>query len=517
MPAMTEASKHNDGFDAAERGGGGGGGGGGPAPPRGCCARLRHKVGEGTLILIGVVVGVAVGLVYRSSLDGAKPDPTAMLYIKLPGTLWLNLLKLMIIPLIFSNILTGVARMRQMPSGGPMGRETLCFELTTSVIAAVSGLLWAWLAVAPFTQSVMPENNTTALAPAASPSGEDESNLNIGTQLWGVIMQLAPNNIVQSMATNGLVGVIIFSAWMGMVIDVNEDEKVCHILGVTQELNDCILKMVVVVIEWTPVGIFGLVAPLVIDTDLGKAATNIAALILPHLAAQIVHGLFVYPMIFFLALGKNPFPYLKRCAPAWTTAFLTDSSAASLPLTIKCAIERNDVPEPLAKFVLSLGATVNMDGTCLGINIYLVWLACCGGQNPGFGEFVTIMLVAILGSMGTAPIPGGGSLVLVTLATAVNISLDEEETAAMLAVILAIDPVLDRFETAVNVMGDCIAVGVIHGRHLDSWENDLAANAHAVAREKQVAAQENARRPSRVESVHAAFGTGNTPYDSLLN
>ena len=163
------------------------------------------------------------------------------------------------------------------------------------------------------------------------------------------------------MGADKLLAVIMFSTVLGLYIDVDKNTgKKCHILGITQELRVFITKLVDVVIRFTPIGLFGLLAPLVITMDLGEAATNVGILVFSLALGLFVHMLLVYPLAYFVILRRNPFPYLLNCVPAMITALGTSSSEATLPTSIKCAVKKNNIPEPIANFVLSMGATINM-------------------------------------------------------------------------------------------------------------------------------------------------------------
>ena len=168
------------------------------------------------------------------------------------------------------------------------------------------------------------------------------------------------------MGADQLIAVIMFSIVLGLYIDVDESNgRTCHILGMAQEINDFTMIVVDVIIRLTPIGLFGLLAPVVIKMDLGEAAANVGILVFSHALGQFVHMCFVYPLAYVIVLRSNPFPYLLNCVPAMITALGTSSSAATLPTTLKCAVKKNNIPEPIANFVLSMGATVNMGKWCM--------------------------------------------------------------------------------------------------------------------------------------------------------
>ena len=272
----------------------------------------------------------------------------------------MSALKCMVMPLIFSNMVLGVARMRQMPNGGPMGRQTVLFGLATTSVAAIEGLILSACLVAPFTVPPLtpPSFNITGISPLPDDAA-GVNDANVGTKLVGVLKTFIPKNIVHAMGTDQLLAVIMFSIVMGLYIDVDENNgRTCHILGMAQEINDFTMKGVDVVIRLTPIGLFGLVAPLVITMDLGEAAANLGILVFSHALGQCIHMFVVYPLAYFIVLRSNPFPYLLNCVPAMITALATSSSAATLPTTFKCAVKKNNIPEPIANFVLSVGAAV---------------------------------------------------------------------------------------------------------------------------------------------------------------
>lgn len=217
-------------------------------------------------------------------------------------------------------------------------------------------------------------------------------------------------------------------------------------------------KMIDFLIFWTPVGVMSLIAPRVASLNAEIVGKNLGILAIAITVALAIQAFLVYPTIYAIAVRSNPFRYYRGILPALLTAVGTSSSAATLPVSIKC-VQDMGVHKTVANFVMSLGATVNMDGTAIYFPIAVVWMGCTAGVNLGLGDLITICLVATLSSIGAAPIPSASLVLLVLILDTVHIP----QTSAF-ALIYAMDWLFDRMRTTVNVTSDTIAAGIVQAR-----------------------------------------------------
>ncbi len=400
-------------------------------------------------ILIALVLAVAAGSL--SGRDGALFGVAFYDVYAFIGALFLNALKMLIVPLIMSSIVTGIAGVGQSGALGRLGGKTLAYYATTSLIAILVGL-----ALVNLTQPGIMDGEPVREQIGLSGDAEEIADKVQGkgaADVVDVFLRMVPPNIVAAAAEGQMLGLIFFSLLFGYFLTRIGEPHAGTLLGFWQGTLQVMMLITDWVMKFAPLGVFALVAKVVASTGF-SAFEPLMTFFATTLAALAVHFLLVLPAI-LLAAGINPLRHYRAMAPALLTAFSTASSSATLPVTMEC-VERNvGVSNRTTSFVLPLGATVNMDGTALYECVAAMFIAQAYGLDLGFAEQFTIVLVALLTSIGVAGIPAA-SLVAITIILA-TIGLPAEAVG----LILAVDRVLDMCRTAVNVFSDSCGAAVI--------------------------------------------------------
>jgi Na+/H+-dicarboxylate symporter len=360
-------------------------------------------------------------------------------YVQPLGDLFLRLIKFIIVPLILSTIVVGVTNAGDMKKLSRLGGKTITFYLATSFIAVAIGLMVA-MVVSPGTgvDVELKEENI--------PSGETQS-------IVDTLLNIIPTNPVESLATANVLQIIFFAIFLGIGITLAGD-KARPVGRFFDGLAEIMYKITGIVMTLVPIGIFGLLTPIVGQYGL-DVLMPLMKLILAVLIASIIHVVVIYSLA-LKTLGKmNPIQFFKGIFPAATVAFTTCSSSGTLPVTMKNTQENLGVSKETTSFVLPLGATINMDGTAIYQGIAVVFTAQYFGASLTVGQLVIVALVATLASIGAAGVPGAGMVMLTMTLAAVNLPLEA------IALIAGIDRILDMIRTTVNIMGDAAASVVV--------------------------------------------------------
>ncbi|XP_068615776.1 excitatory amino acid transporter 5-like, partial [Brachionichthys hirsutus] len=276
-----------------------------------------------------------------------------------------------------------------------------------------------------------------------------------------VYLQLTPPPEVQYKTSPGtsqqmnVLGIVVFSATMGLLLG-RMGERGAPLINVCQCINECVMKIINAAVWYFPFGIVFLVAGKVLDmqdpSTLGRKLGWYGVTVLTGL---FLHGLLLLPLFYFILTRKNPFSYIRGLLQAMVIALATSSSSATLPITMKCLLENCQVDRQIARFVLPVGATINMDGTALYEAVAAIFIAQVNDYELDFGQLVTISITATAASVGAAGIPQAGLVTMVIVLTSVGLPPDD------ITLIVAIDWVLDRFRTMINVLGDALAAGIV--------------------------------------------------------
>jgi len=406
-------------------------------------------------ILIGIAFGILFGIVCIQFNSG---NDIILDWIKPFGTIFINLLKLIAIPLIIVSLIKGVSDLKDLTKLSSLGFRTFGLYILTTVMAVIIGLV--------LVNIVQPGNfisNDTRQEMLQSFGGEinqkvDEVNtINQRRGPLQVLVDVVPENIFAASSSNSnMLQVIFFSLMVGIAMIMLPIEKIEPLKKVMDAGNDVVLKIVDLMMLFAPYGVFALIATLIAEapsTDMFKALSMYAVTVILGLLIMVylVYAIFIY------LFGKiNPIDFFKSILPAQLLAISTSSSAATLPVTMECAEENLKIRKDVLSFVLPIGATINMDGTCLYQGVAAVFIAQVMGYDLNFVQQLSIVATATLASIGAAAVPGAGILMLVIVLESIGVN------PAGIALIFAIDRPLDMLRTATNVTGDLMVATIMN-------------------------------------------------------
>lgn len=409
-------------------------------------------------IIIGMLLGVLFGLfAIVMGWDEFTSD-----WIKPFGTIFINLLKLIAVPLVFASLIKGVASLSDISKLSRIGSRTIALYLFSTVLAVTTGLL-----IVNTLQPGKYFSEEKRIEFKEKYASKTEAKMDAAAQVKDqgplqFLVDIVPQNIMQASTSNkNMLQVIFFAILFGIAMIMLPDDKTVYVKGFFDGVNDVILQIVDIIMMTTPYGVFALLASLIIDFsdgDLNNVIELFSALGLYSLA--VVTGLFVmillvYPIVLRLFTNMNYLDFFKGIMPAQMLAFSTSSSAATLPVTMERCEDHLGISKEITSFVLPLGATINMDGTSLYQAVAAVFIAQAFGIDLSLTQQLTIVLTATLASIGAAAVPGAGLVMLVIVLGAVG--MDPEGVA----LIFAVDRILDMLRTVVNVTGDATVASVI--------------------------------------------------------
>jgi len=386
------------------------------------------KVNLLTQILIAFIIAIFLGILVGPNIKAVQPL----------GDLFLRLIKFIIVPLVFSSLIVGVASTGDMKKIGRMGGKTIVYYLVTTMIAITLGLVLGNL--------LSPGSGIEASANASIEPKESEG-------LITTLLHIVPTNPISALVEGNMLQIIFFALFLGIGITAI-GEKAQPVYSFFEGFSEVMYKITGMVMLFAPIGVFGLVAPIVGTYGL-DVLLPLAKVILAVAIGSILHVLVTYSIAVKVFAKMNPLKFFKGILPASLVAFSTCSSAGTLPVTIKNTEENLGVSKKVSSFVLPLGATINMDGTALYQGVSALFVAQFFGIDLSFIQQLTIVLTATLASIGTAGVPGAGLIMLTMVLTSVNLPLEG------IALIAGIDRVLDMFRTSVNVTGDASAAVVV--------------------------------------------------------
>ena len=413
---------------------------------------MRKKIALHWKIIIGMVLGVLYGLL-ASRLAWVEFTSD---WIKPLGTIFVNLLKLIAVPLVFASLIKGVASLSDISKLSRIGGKTIAIYLISTVIAVSIGLA--------LVNVVKPGDGFDKDSVSKTEQIEEGANKKIAAAEevkdegpLQFLIDIVPTNIFDSASNNrNMLQVIFFAILFGIAMVMLPNEKTSHVKGFFDGINDIILQIVDMIMISAPYGVFALLAGLVVD--FGASAELFIAL--AKYSATVIVGLLfmifaVYPFILSVFTKVKYLDFFKGISPAQMLAFSTSSSAATLPVTMERCEEHIGVSEEVSSFVLPLGATINMDGTSLYQAVAAVFIAQAFSIDLDMGQQLTIVLTATLASIGAAAVPGAGMVMLVIVLGAIGVPTEG------LALIFGVDRLLDMLRTVVNVTGDATVATVV--------------------------------------------------------
>jgi len=380
-------------------------------------------------IAIGFVAGILAGIVFGESISFVAPV----------GTIFVTLLKMLIVPLVFSSLVVGTASIGDPRSLGRIGIKTIGLYLATTAVAIAIGLLMGNL-----------------IQPGVGMGlGADLSGFKVPTppSTGDVIIGLFPSNPIASMTQGNILQIIVFAIFLG-ISAVLAGEKGKFLINVMDSVAEAMYKMTGLIMHLAPYGVFALIA-----TTVSKYGISVLApfgkVIFGVYLGCILHALLVYSGLLVSIVHMSPWRFFDGIKEATLTAFVTRSSSATLPITMRVTQENIGVSEKISSFVLPLGATINMDGTALYQGVCALFVAQAFGIPLSIGAQLGILLTATLASIGTAGVPGAGLIMLTLVLTQAGLPVEG------VALIAGIDAVLDMARTAINVTGDATVATVI--------------------------------------------------------
>ena len=387
----------------------------------------KKKLSLPAWIFIGMFAGILVGLCFLKN-----PQFTTD-WIKPIGTIYINLLKCLVVPVVIFSIADGVINLKDLKRVGSVGVKTIVYYMLTTAIAIVIGLI-----VVNLFKGFFPPLDNAALESLEYTAKESP-------KVMDVIVNIFPSNFLQPMVSTDMLPVIVISLLIGAGVLAAGDEGTM-VARAIKSINAVVMKIMMMVIRITPIGVFCLMTNVVAVNGpaiVGKLFLIIAVAYI----AYIIHLCVVYGCSVRFLSGMNPIKFFKGIAPAMITAFTTTSSNATLPLTTEC-VNKLGAKSEVTSFVLPLGATINMDGSAIYQAVAAVFIACCYGIDLSIGDMAMIVLTATLASIGTAGVSGAGMIMLAMVLTSIGIPVEG------IAIIAGVDKLFDMGRTALNITGD---------------------------------------------------------------
>jgi Na+/H+-dicarboxylate symporter len=390
-------------------------------------------------ILIGMTLGLALGVLFQGTdlvsnafingyvLNGA---------IDAGGKIFVTLLKMMVVPLVFVSLVCGARSLGATGSVGRLGGKTIGLYLLTTALAVSFALMLALIVDPGLSAS---DDNSAALTFDAYQAKEAPS-------VKDTLINIFPANPIQAMAEGSMLQVIVFALLLGLALS-RAGAAGDRVADFFADLNQVMMKLITMVIQLTPYGVFCLMVKLgatVGWVEIGK----VLAYFLTVASALILHGLIVYPSLLKVLTGINPLMFLRKMREPMLVAFSTSSSGATLPVTLRTVEHRIGVNNNVAAFAVPLGATINMDGTAIMQGVATVFIAQFFGYQLGVDALLMVVLTATLASIGTAAVPGVGLITLTLVLDQVGLPVEG------IGLIIGVDRLLDMLRTVVNVTGD---------------------------------------------------------------
>ena len=404
-------------------------------------------------ILIGMLIGIIYGLV-AVNFD---METFTHNWIKPFGTIFINMLKLIAVPLILFSLVSGIANLKDISRLSRMGLKTVSLYILTTLIAVSVGLILV-NTIDPGASFPKEEKQKFEERYGADvvKKRADAAELQSESPLQFVI-DMVPSNIVNAMSENSrMLQVIFFAIFLGISIILLPEQTTEPVTRFFVGMNDVILKMIDLIMEFAPYGVFALLGAIIVELKGDSALfTSLGLYVVTVISGLAIMIFLVYPIFLKLFTKINYRDFYRGIAPAQMLAFSTSSSAATLPVTMECCEKNLGVSSEVASFVLPIGATINMDGTSLYQAVAAVFIASAFGMDLTFGQQLIIVFTATAASIGSAAVPGAGIVMLVIVLTAIGVPPEG------IALIFAVDRPLDMVRTMVNVTGDATISSII--------------------------------------------------------
>ncbi|MFL2699895.1 MAG: dicarboxylate/amino acid:cation symporter [Gammaproteobacteria bacterium] len=391
-------------------------------------------------ILLGMFFGFFVGsLAYYFDFIPSSIESFIQIYIfNLGGSIFINLLKMLIVPLVFFSLVSGISSLTSLKSLGNITLKTISLYLGTTAIAVTLSLIVA-----------------SIFKPGAGYSSDIAApdKLPEGQTVYSTILDIFPSNIIEAMAHNEMLAVVFFSILFGLAL--NKTNHLTNNLSESfEKLNTVFMQLVLMVMAFAPIGVFCLIGKFVITDglDIFQEAFMYVVLLITVL---IFHALITYSIFLKIFTNLSPIIFLKKMRETAIFAFSTSSSAATIPVTLKTVTNDLGVNKNISSFVVPVGATINMDGTAIMQGMATVFIAQMSGIDLTILQYLQVILLAVVASIGAAAVPSAGTITLVIILQQFGLPLEA------IGIILAVDRILDMIRTSVNVTGDATVACIV--------------------------------------------------------
>ena len=413
-------------------------------------------------ILLAMVAGIAVGLAAKHVFSDSEFVHTYIIegLFFVVGKIFINSLKLIVVPLVFVSLVCGTCSLGDAGKLGRLGVKSLGLYLSTTAIAVSAALFFAVMIGPGKGTNIQPVSYVAKQAPA----------------IKDVIINMLPSNPVKAMAEGNMLQIIVFSILFGAAVAFSGDSGK-RIAVIFNDLNTVVLKLVVILMNLAPYGVFCLMAKLFATVGFETIKSLISYFLLV-LFVLLVHAGLTYPVLLKLFAGLSPAAFFKKMRQPVLVAFSTASSTATLPVTMETATEHLGIKNSIASFTLPLGATINMDGTAIMQGVATVFIAQVYNIDLSFSQCLTVILTATLASIGTAAVPSAGLIMLAMVLQQVGLPVEG------IALIIGVDRLLDMTRSAVNVIGDC-TVSCIVAKSENEFDMSIFNNSEPAQTKKQ--------------------------------
>lgn len=385
-------------------------------------------------IFIALVLAIFAGLL----LGFAGLSGFAASYIKPFGTIFLNLVKFIVVPIVLFSIMSGIISMKDIRKVGSIGLKTIVYYLCTTAFAITFGLIGGSLF-----HGLFPVVATTDLTYEAAEA----------TPFMSTLVNIFPSNFIAPMAEANMLQVIVMALLLGFSIILVGGEDAERVTAGVNSLNNVFMKAMELILKLSPIGVFCLLAPVIAENG-AAIIGSLAMVLLCAYLCYFIHAVVVYSLAVKTLGGISPVTFFKGMLPAIMFAFSSASSVGTLPINLECT-EKLGASKEVASFVLPLGATINMDGTAIYQGVCAIFIAACYGISLTFPQMLTIVLTATLASIGTAGVPGAGMVMLAMVLTSVGLPVDG------IALVAGVDRIFDMGRTVVNITGDASCTVIV--------------------------------------------------------
>lgn len=415
-----------------------------------------------TKIFIGMITGIVAGLIVKNAGLAPETISTIVKWVEPVGKIFMNMIFMMVIPLILSALILGVAEIGDLKKLGRMGFRLLMYTLVVSFVAVMIGIVM----VNSFNPGKRISNETREYlvnefsdkAATAQKFSEANNERTVGD----ILVQIVPKNPIEEMARafdpthtgGGLLSIMFFALVFGIAMAAVGSEKTAPVRNFLESLYEIVIKVIGYAMSLAPFGVAALLFNMVLNVG-ADFLISLLWYVVIVLVALAIHQFVVYSIVLKYFSNRKPIQFMKDMGEVMLTAFSTSSSNATLPTAIRVSIEKLKIPKPIAHFVLTVGSTGNQNGTALFEGITVLFLAQCFNVDLSIGSQITVVLLCILAGIGTAGVPGGSLPVIVTILVSIGVPGES------IALIYGVDRILDMARTTLNVSGDITAAAYI--------------------------------------------------------